>query len=71
MKKMLIIICVFWILLESYFIINNYSNDEPIAADVTLLIGFLGALYLICGKEDVVAKKTLNLLRSKKNKIIE
>ena len=54
---MLIIICLLWILFEIYCIINNYLKEFPITTNVVLLLGFLGVLYLICGKDDVLVKK--------------
>lgn len=51
MKKIILItIFLLWILLEIYLIIKNYSNGNPIMTNVVLLIGFLGGLYFISGK---------------------
>lgn len=57
-KKTIVIFCVIWILLEIYFIVNNYLNENPIATHVVLLVGFLVALYLNSGKDNVAAKRT-------------
>ena len=57
-KKLLIIICIIWIILDIYLIVNNYLKENPIATNVVLLVGFLGALYLISGKDNVAAKRT-------------
>ena len=56
-RKRIIIICIIGILLEIYLIIDGYLNEYPIAINVFLLLGFLGGLYLICGKDDALVKK--------------
>lgn len=56
-KKVLIIFCVVWIVIEAYFIVHNYLNENPIATNVVLLVGFLGALYFISGKDNMKSKK--------------
>lgn len=43
--------------MESYFIVHNYLNKNPIATNVVLLIGFLGTLYFISGKDNPKSKK--------------
>ena len=65
-KRFLIILCIIWILLETYFIITSYLKEQPIATNVIILIGFLGVLYLICGKDNVFVKKD-----SESNKVKE
>lgn len=55
-KKVIIIFCLVWILIEAYLIVQNYLNESPIATNVVLLIGFLGALYLISGNENMKSK---------------
>lgn len=66
-KKVLIIICIIWILLEVYLIVNNYLKENPITTNVVLLVGFLGTLYLISGKDNVVVKKKSESPKVKKN----
>lgn len=56
-KKVMIIFCLVWILLEAYLIVHNYLNESPVTTNVVLLIGFLGALYLISGNENMKSKK--------------
>ena len=55
-KKVMIIFCLVWILLEAYLIVHNYLNESPVATNVVLLIGFLGVLYLISGNENMKSK---------------
>lgn len=53
MKKILIVLCVICLLIELFLIVKNYINKNPIATNVVLLLGFLGTLYFISGKDNV------------------
>ncbi len=52
-KRLLITFCIIWILVSSYLIISGYLKGLPIGTHVVMLIGYLGVLYLACGKDDV------------------
>jgi hypothetical protein len=52
-KRLLITFFIIWILVSSYLIISGYLKGLPIATHVVMLIGYLGVLYLIFGKDDV------------------
>ena len=61
--KILITICLIAILIETYFIIKNYWKGDPFTVNIVLLIGFLGAIYLISSGDNTEKRET----KSKKN----